>query len=74
MAMPKYHSKTLNRDFDCVILNSLDASYFDQAGGSLGLAFINRGITGSGHGWTTGSSVAWNFTTGNEYGCYAAPG
>ncbi|MEI6074996.1 MAG: autotransporter-associated beta strand repeat-containing protein [Verrucomicrobiota bacterium] len=51
-----------------------DASYFDQAGGSLGLAFINRGITGSGHGWTTGSSVAWNFTTGNEYGCYAAPG
>ena len=51
-----------------------DASYFDQAGGSLGLAFINRGITGSGHGWTTGASVAWNFTTGNEYGCYAAPG
>ena len=30
--------------------------------GTLGLAFINRETTGSGHGWTTGWSVAWNFT------------
>ncbi|MEI7423135.1 MAG: stalk domain-containing protein [Prolixibacteraceae bacterium] len=30
--------------------------------GTLGLAFINRQTTGSGHGWTTGWSVAWNFT------------
>jgi len=51
-----------------------DSSYFDQDLGSLGLAFINRGITGSGHGWTTGSSVAWNFTVDDGYGCYAAPG
>jgi alpha-galactosidase len=28
-----------------------------------GIAFRNRGTAGSGHGWTTGWSVAWNVTT-----------
>jgi autotransporter-associated beta strand protein len=28
-----------------------------------GIAYRNRGTAGSGHGWTTGWSVAWNVTT-----------
>jgi hypothetical protein len=31
--------------------------------GNPGLSYRNRGIMGSGHGWTTGWSVAWNVNT-----------
>jgi len=31
--------------------------------GTQGISYRDRGILGSGHGWTTGWSVAWNVTT-----------
>ncbi|MDB5047542.1 MAG: hypothetical protein JWO30_613 [Fibrobacteres bacterium] len=35
----------------------------DAPKGAAGISYRNRGIMGSGHGWTTGWSVAWNVTT-----------
>jgi hypothetical protein len=31
--------------------------------GTQGISYRDRGVLGSGHGWTTGFSVAWNVTT-----------
>jgi len=41
--------------------------------GNLGIEYSNRTTAGSGHGWTTGWSVAWNLTT-PQVKVEAAPG
>jgi hypothetical protein len=47
----------------CTGILSDNCSLPNAPAGTQGIAYRNRGTAGSGHGWTTGWSVAWNVTT-----------